>query len=137
LEDDARTLDNAAAWKPINGYFDVIVHGEIDEITGEFFFRVNGNRLTVQELATLIKSQPNYSGQPIRLISCNSGCNWESGPGAELSNILGVPVMAPNGRPGVYNGQTNVYPPGSINVPQKPSNSWVICLPGKGCTLIK
>jgi len=50
---------------------------------------------TAREMAEMIKSNPNYKGGPIRLISCETGAE-EFGAAQMLANQLGVEVMAPS-----------------------------------------
>jgi hypothetical protein len=56
--------------------------------------RIGDHSLTADELADLIRRDPNWDGKPIRLLSCHSG---DSGLAGKLANELGVPVTAPRG----------------------------------------
>lgn len=42
----------------------------------------------------MIRADKNYSGGPVRLIACSAG-KHENGAAQQLSNILGVEVLAP------------------------------------------
>jgi hypothetical protein len=57
-------------------------------------------------IAEAIRSNPNYNGEPIRLVSCHSGTVVEGSgeiPAAQaLANRLGVPVQAPTDEVGVF-----------------------------------
>lgn len=74
------------------GFFDVIAHGEKSKI--EIYN--NGIKIKVSHrvLARLLKSNPDYAKQPIRLLSCETGKD-PSGFAQNLANKLGVPVKAP------------------------------------------
>lgn len=75
--------------KPINGFLDVAVHGN------PFRARIGTNMVSHRTVAKLIQNNPVYTGQPIRLLSCNAG-RISNGFAKNLSNKLGVPVIAPN-----------------------------------------
>lgn len=79
---------------PIEGFFDVAMHGTPQSVE----FRSEENKMSARTLATVIRHSKGYSGQNIRLLSCNTGkiigekyCFAE-----ELANALGVSVTAPN-----------------------------------------
>ncbi|WP_238533150.1 hypothetical protein, partial [Xanthomonas phaseoli] len=75
-----------------DGFFDVIAHGNKNEVE---VFTPNGPVAADQRvLAKLIKSDPNYGGQPIRLLSCETG-SCDLGFAQNLANKMGVPVKAP------------------------------------------
>lgn len=82
--------------KPEEGYYDVMTHGGTDGVT----FNSASNQITVEKLAEIIRSSPNYEeGRPVRLISCYTGVYDEDTTtyvGQQLANILGVEVKAPN-----------------------------------------
>jgi len=85
---------NADNIKPVDGYEDIVVHGD----SRGFSYRdKNGvdTTCTAREMAEMIKSNPNYKGGPIRLISCETGAE-EFGAAQMLANQLGVEVMAPS-----------------------------------------
>ncbi|MGP4014277.1 WXG100-like domain-containing protein [Saccharopolyspora sp. 5N708] len=56
--------------------------------------RVGDRDLNAREFADALRGDPNWDGQPIRLLSCDAGT---SGLARELSRELGVPVTAPRG----------------------------------------
>ena len=78
----------------INGYEDMIIHGD------KYGFEIrdkNGNiaeSYTVREFAKILKRDPNYKGGNIRLISCETGAD-DTGAAQMLANQLGVNVLAP------------------------------------------
>ncbi|MBB4729705.1 filamentous hemagglutinin [Xanthomonas arboricola] len=75
-----------------DGFFDVIAHGNKNEVE---VFMPNGPVAADQRvLAKLIKGDPSYSGQPIRLLSCETG-SCDLGFAQNLANKMGVPVKAP------------------------------------------
>jgi RHS repeat-associated protein len=93
LIDRNDSLAKAASWiKPKEGFFDVIIHGSSDSFS---VFR-NGKwiKLNQRSLTTFIQKN-NYNGQPIRLISCNTGASPTS-IAQDLSNKLGRKVIAPS-----------------------------------------
>lgn len=76
-----------------NGYFDVIAHGNPNHIE----IISNGKKYNInhRELKKILKGNPNYrKGQPVRLLSCNTG-NGERSFAQNLANKLNVPVIAP------------------------------------------
>ncbi len=75
-----------------NGYFDVVAHGSANKIQ---INTPNGPKIVDHRTAAqLIKRQPGYNGQSIRLLSCSTGqCN--SGFAQNLANKLNVTVEAP------------------------------------------
>ena len=86
--------DNAKMVTPLEGYFDVALHGTPRSV----FFRSDDGKMSARTLATVIRHSKGYTGQNIRLLSCNTGktvgdayCFAE-----ELANALGVTVTAPN-----------------------------------------
>ena len=77
-----------------NGKFDLIAHGTADSIEIEH----NGNKIKISSRTTakLIRQMPGYKiGQPIRLLSCNTGLSSASFA-QNLANKLNVSVWAPN-----------------------------------------
>lgn len=98
--DDAITMAYQA--EPLSGYYDLICHGNRD---GQHLVAfVNGGRkcMTAQQIAPLILAQTDYTGQPIRLLSCWPGLH-DDGFAAQLDQILGaVGVLACNNEIGVY-----------------------------------
>lgn len=86
--------ENAKNVAPIDGFFDVAMHGSPRSVG----FRTKETNMSARTLATVIRHSKGYSGQNIRLLSCNTGkvvgeayCFAE-----ELANALGVTVTAPN-----------------------------------------
>ncbi|TMR30398.1 hypothetical protein ETD96_33785 [Actinomadura geliboluensis] len=63
-------------------------HGDRDGLL------VNGRRLSADDLADLIRNDPNWDGRQVMLLSCRTG---EGDFAAQLSQRLGVPVVAPRG----------------------------------------
>lgn len=87
--------DNARNVKPVDGFFDVGMHGNPRSV---YFKSKAENKMSARTLATLIRHSKEYAGQNIRLLCCNTGkqigdayCFAE-----ELANALGVTVTAPN-----------------------------------------
>ena len=80
--------------KPIEGFFDVAMHGEPDVVC----FGGRNRNMTARMLASVIRHSEGYTGQNIRLLSCSTGKKeGDSSCFAEdLANALGVTVQAPN-----------------------------------------
>lgn len=76
----------------VNGFYDVIIHGNPDKV----FLLRNGKyeEASHRNLATILKHDPKYKHQPIRLFSCETGQKAD-GFAQHLANKLGVPVKAP------------------------------------------
>lgn len=86
---------NAQKIRPIDGYEDVVVHGDK---YGFVFKDADGkeSNVSVVEFADILKKSGTYKGGAIRLISCETGA--EGGITAQgLADILGVEILAPNG----------------------------------------
>jgi hypothetical protein len=80
----------------VDGVHNVVVHGTIYDDTGAIFM-VDRNPTHANQIAEAILANPNYRGDPIRLLTCYGGC----GPAQELSDILRVPVWGATGPVGV------------------------------------
>ena len=77
-----------------DGFFDVVGHGSPHSMEG-FGLHPALEYLDHRTLAKAILRSPDYSGQPIRLISCSTGA-CPSGFAQNLANQLGVQVKAPS-----------------------------------------
>jgi hypothetical protein len=108
---DRNTTLNANLVGAREGYHDVVVHGN----NKGYFMPGRTNQAGVDfppgevnpaHIAEAIRSNPNYNGEPIRLVSCHSGTVVEGSgeiPAAQaLANRLGVPVQAPTDEVGVF-----------------------------------
>ncbi|WP_368396471.1 hypothetical protein [Streptomyces sclerotialus] len=107
---DRNTRVNFDYVKPLDGYHDVVVHGN-----NQGFFepgRVNeagagfpAGDTHPTHIADAIRANPSYDGGPVRLVSCHTGTVAEGAldiPAAQsVANELGVPVMAPTNKVGV------------------------------------
>ncbi|MDE6903376.1 MAG: hypothetical protein K2P76_00245 [Lachnospiraceae bacterium] len=109
---------------PMEGYTDVVAHGTPDS------FGVWHNDKWVyidqRSLANYLKNHPEYKGGQVRLISCSTGAN-PNGIAQQLSNKLGVNVLAPSDT--LY-----IYPNGTIVIGPNPYNNtgtWEQFTPGK------
>jgi filamentous hemagglutinin len=100
-----------------SGHFDVIAHGTSSEIE---ILTPKGPVMVDQRVAAkLIQQSPGYNGQPIRLLSCETGA-CEAGFAQNLANKMNVPVQAPNELLWAYeNGKMVVAPRLSTN-PRSP-----------------
>ncbi|MGJ0427886.1 DUF6861 domain-containing protein [Methylobacter sp.] len=110
MADSDRFFINASKRTDIDpdGYFDVVAHGSPNKIQIE---TPNGPVLVDHRAAArLIKQQPGYNGQNIRLFSCSTGA-CDTGFAQNLANKLNVEVQAPTDLLWAYsNGKTLVAP---------------------------
>ena len=100
-----------------NGTFDVVAHGSTQRIE---VVTSNGTVLVDQRVAAkLIENSPGYNGQPIRLLSCDTGA-CDAGFAQNLANKMGVSVEAPTNLVWAYgNGKLVVAPRSSLS-PRSP-----------------
>ncbi|MCQ2995030.1 hypothetical protein QCD79_12775 [Pseudomonas quasicaspiana] len=100
-----------------NGYFDVIAHGSTQKIE---VVTPGGTIMADQRVVSrLIENNPAYSGQPIRLLSCDTGA-CDAGFAQSLANKMGVSVKAPTNLVWAYgDGRMVVAPryPSNPNFP--------------------
>lgn len=90
-DDFARGIEKRRL-KDYKGRFDVVAHG--NEMAIEVTH--NGRKITVDSrvAARLIKERGYKKGQPVKLLSCNTG-KLDAGFAQNLANKLGVTVLAP------------------------------------------
>lgn len=122
---DQNTVGNFARVKPLEGYHDVVVHGN----NRGFFMPGRINEAGVgfpagdvhpSHIADAIRNNPSYKGGPIRLVSCHTGhirfMLDEIAPpigggvlhdsaAQAIANELGVPVMAPTDAVGTFSNR--------------------------------
>lgn len=77
------------------GYFDVIAHGNSESIRAISAVGKPHEGVSPSLLSRYLQRHPAYSGQNIRLISCETG-KFTDGFAAQLAREAGVNVMAPN-----------------------------------------
>lgn len=96
-----------------NGTFDVVAHGSTQKIE---VMTPNGSVVVDQRVAAkLIENSPGYNGQPIRLLSCDTGA-CDTGFAQNLANKMGVPVQAPTNLVWAYgDGRMVVAPRSSLD----------------------
>lgn len=84
---------NANRIKPIPGYGDIVIHGSP---TSLIINGLDGEEWTydAKEAAEMIRNSREFHGQPIRLISCQTGA-LEDGIAQQIADILGVEILAP------------------------------------------
>jgi len=91
---DENTLKTAAKWiKSKSGYTDIVVHGRPDHVAIK-----RGNdwvKIDHRVLARMYKEDKDYSKNPVRLISCETGKDV-NGFAQNLANKLGRKVIAPS-----------------------------------------
>ncbi|MFI6056355.1 hypothetical protein ACIBCO_40650 [Streptomyces violascens] len=105
---DGRTMNNLERVGRLPGVHDVIVHGTDQGVFLAGRLNAAGKNLTDFEvhpnhIVDAIRSNPNYHGEPVRLVSCYSGADThppELPLGQSVANELGVPVYAPTDRVG-------------------------------------
>lgn len=88
----------AAEVSPRENVYTVDLHGNSDEVVAG---TLDGDvTLTPSELGDLVRSDPEWNGEPVRLLSCETGSPGTDGsePFAQsLADDLGVDVIAPDG----------------------------------------
>jgi hypothetical protein len=92
-----RAIEMAFSAPLLGNYYDVICHGtwQRDCLIPEVDDGIHD--LDAQQLAVIIKSQPDYTGQPIRLLVCWVG-QYETGFAYQIDTLLGhVGVLACTG----------------------------------------
>ncbi len=82
--------ESAETLRPFSREYTVDMHGRPARVT------VGSQSLTAAELAELIRADPTWNGQPVRLFSCYTG-QGKAPIAAELAKLLGVKVTAPTG----------------------------------------
>ena len=107
---DDQFLKNASKRLDIdpNGKFDVIAHGSTHRIE---IMTANGPVVVDHRVASkLIESAPGYNGQPIRLLSCETGA-CDTGFAQNMANKMGKAIEAPTDLVWAYgNGKMVVAP---------------------------
>nr|MDT0664664.1 hypothetical protein [Micromonospora sp. DSM 115978] len=84
--------------RPLDGYHDVIVHGSPDS----FIPLGSAQLVSPAQVADTVLANPNYvPGTPVRVMSCWTGRNGESGPAQQVADHLHVEVLAPTVKAGV------------------------------------
>ena len=75
-----------------NGYIDIIAHG----LPNGMQIEINGKLKIVDHryIGSILKHSDNYTGQKIRLLSCNTG-SLDNGFAQNLANYINVEVIAP------------------------------------------
>jgi filamentous hemagglutinin len=70
-------------------------------------------------VSRLIENNPGYNGQPIRLLSCDTGA-CDAGFAQNLANKMGVPVKAPTNLVWAYGNGMMVVAPRTSSSPSSP-----------------
>ncbi|MEU7256562.1 hypothetical protein AB0B21_12240 [Streptomyces rimosus] len=102
---DTRTLSNAERVRRVPGLHDIVVHGTDEGTFIAGHMNPAGKMKTTyhispHQVVEAIRNNPNYTGGPVRLVSCHSGAGAEP-LGQSVANELGVRVYAPTNRMGV------------------------------------
>lgn len=114
---------NSENIKPIEGYEDIVVHGDLYS----FIFKdADGkeSNVPVKEFADMLRKSPTYKGGNIRLVSCETAAEGAITAQA-LADELGVTVLAPN-------DVVLVYPDGKMIIGLTGGGKWVKLKPRKG-----
>ncbi|CAM5525384.1 hypothetical protein SXANM310S_00324 [Streptomyces xanthochromogenes] len=107
---DSSTMKNVDLVAPKPGYHDVVIHGNDRGYFEPGRVNAAGKGFSAGDtypthIVEAIRDNPNYTGGPVRLISCHTGTVGEGVidvPAAQsVANQLGVPVMAPTNKVGV------------------------------------
>ncbi len=90
--------ERASFLKRDNGFYDIIMHGSSQTV--DFF----DEKIDPHTLAQIIKGRSDYHGEPVRLLSCNTGKQKDNSEcfAQRLSDELKIPVKAPNDYLWVY-----------------------------------
>lgn len=97
------------------GTYLAMVHGCADSVS------VGGQSLAPDEMAALIRADPNYGGKNVTLFSCSTGAS-SSGFAQQLADALGVRVLAPTNLawlPPEHDGTPIVSPMDEWNRPRR------------------
>ena len=102
-------IENSKNVAPKEGFFDVAMHGSPTAVA----FGGREANMSPRLLAEVIRHNPNYHGENIRLLCCTTGLQVDGAYcfAEELANALGVTVEAPN-------MEVFIYPNGAIKVGQ-------------------
>lgn len=92
-------LEDADKVRPEPGWYTVDMHGTPYSVV------IGADTLTAEDLAALMVADPNWHGEPIRLLACETG-RYADGFADQLSDVLGVKVKAPPEYAGVGPGGT-------------------------------
>jgi len=115
IGEDAATLKSSKNLIPIEGVYDVVIHGS-DTAPGVLF----ANNLNAEGLYELMLQSGYTPGTPIRLISCESGLGGASSAAQELSDLAVAEVLAPAARTKVIRGGEIVTEDNSAYIPFSP-----------------
>ncbi|MCC5859922.1 MAG: RHS repeat-associated core domain-containing protein [Ectothiorhodospiraceae bacterium] len=101
----------ADSHEDVPGTLFVYAHGNPDIVAGDRQGVGNREALGAEALASLISGSDQWRpGMPVVLMSCRTG-HGEGSIASDLSNILGVPVTAPNSYLWAYpNGHSTIAP---------------------------
>ena len=100
-------IENSKKVIPKDGFFDVAMHGSPTAVA----FGTKDANMSPRLLASVIRHHPDYHGENIRLLSCNTGLKIGDNYcfAEELANALGVIEEAPDMEIWTdHNGRTKV-----------------------------
>ncbi|MBF6144937.1 ADP-ribosyltransferase [Nocardia nova] len=99
--DDQDMIDSAMNLAPEPGYYTVDMHGSSDATY------IGDESLSARQLADLLRADPNWTNEPIRLFSCETG-QGDNPFAQQLANELGVTIVAPTELAWGYPNGSNV-----------------------------
>jgi hypothetical protein len=110
---------NAEKAEPLEGHYDLTAHG-----SEHFILDKAGQRIGAETAGKQILTNGDYSGEPIRALSCSVGA-CQNGFAQRLANFLKVEVKAPNDTIWAHpNGALTIGPTPGAN-----TGSWVTFKP--------
>ncbi|WP_051809289.1 RHS repeat domain-containing protein [Streptomyces sp. NRRL S-378] len=109
----------------VDDFHDVVVHGTPHDFGRNVDSWDKGENFGHRVLANIVKNDEAWGGGPIRLLSCNTGVDGATAA-QNLSNKLGVDVLAPNGYVYIYDSG-RVVPRFSANGSRQ---EWRLFTPG-------
>jgi len=110
--------------KPLDGYTDVIIHGNPEKDLVSIFINGKWKNIDQRRLATYVKHNTGYKSGPIRLISCSTGAKKFA---QNFANKMGVNVLAPSDTVWAHpSGKLTIGPKSYIN-----NGKWIEFKPGK------
>lgn len=114
----------------LGDYYDIIAHGSAYHM----YVRVNGQQQTLDaaEVYAILRTQRDYFGLPIRLVSCSVG-REPDGFAQQLANLAGVPVLAATAKIFAEGRELHFYDPRDFGLPLGPDDlgpkEWIIFHP--------
>ena len=109
---------------PIEGYEDIVIHGDAHGFTIKDLDGIETTNYTPRQFAEVLKEDPNYKGGAIRLVSCEAG-KGENCAAQLLANQMNVDVLAPS-------DIVKVDMDGNLSVGKRNDGRWILFKPRGG-----